>query len=149
MIKKNWHKNKMFVSLLSKKKYPIFEILYHLIFNFNFYWWYSSDWWEFLSKSIYSKIFKLNKNLEFRNTQLVLNITSNNKHDWTRVKYLNVLHHNRSTLGTLDMPGHFQQKRYCQLAVTLMFICTQKLNFISDIFLRYCKDVLLLFWELW
>ena len=25
-------------------------------------------------------------------------LTSNNKHDWTPKKYLNILHHNRSTL---------------------------------------------------
>ena len=26
-----------------------------------------------------------------------------NEHDWVFIKYLNVLYHNRSTLGTLDM----------------------------------------------
>ena len=54
---------------------------------------------------------------------------SNNKHDWTHVKHLDVLHHNRTQkqlqhsfpkvllkyyqlpiLGTLDMSGHFHQK---------------------------------------
>ena len=55
--------------------------------------------------------------------------TSNNELDWASVKYLNVLHHNRTQkqlqhislsilqkyyqihiLGTLDMSGHFHQK---------------------------------------
>ena len=54
--------------------------------------------------------------------------TSNNEHDWTPVKYLNVLHHNRTQsscdnffliycknyqfpiLVILDMYGHFYQK---------------------------------------
>ena len=29
-------------------------------------------------------------------------------------------------LGTLDMSGHFHEKRECQLEETLMFICMQK-----------------------
>ena len=35
-------------------------------------------------------------------------------------------------MGTLDMSGHFHQKRYCQLTEILMFICMQKMNFIHD-----------------
>ena len=36
--------------------------------------------------------------------------TSNNEHDYA-LKYLNDLHHNRSTLGTLDMSSQFHQKQ--------------------------------------
>ena len=63
--------------------------------------------------------------------QFKLKRTSNKEHDKTPVKYLNVLHHNRSTL---DMSGHFDQKRYCQLAETLMFICMQKMKSIPNFF---------------
>lgn len=41
---------------------------------------------------------------------------------------MNVLPHNRGTLGTLGMSDHFHQKR-CQLVVTLMIICMQKNHF--------------------
>ena len=49
--------------------------------------------------------------------------TSNNKHDWTPIRYLNVLYHNRaqkncsteilpaSYLGNLDMSSCFYQKQ--------------------------------------
>ena len=52
--------------------------------------------------------------------------TSNNKHGWIPIKYLNGLHHNRTQnqlqhslqkyyqlpiLGTLDISGHFHQKQ--------------------------------------
>ena len=36
--------------------------------------------------------------------------TSNSKHDWIPIKHLNALHHNRSTLGILDMSGQFHLK---------------------------------------
>lgn len=36
--------------------------------------------------------------------------TSNNENDYA-LKYLNDLHHNGSTLGTLDMSSHFHQKQ--------------------------------------
>ena len=61
--------------------------------------------------------------------QLLHGITSNNKHDWTPIKYLNILHHNRTqkqfqyfflnilhkyyqlpVLRTVDMFCHFYQK---------------------------------------
>ena len=61
---------------------------------------------------------------------LILKGVSNNQHDWTLVKYLNVLHHNKTQkqlrlfflnilqkyyqlpiLGTLDMSGHFHKKQ--------------------------------------
>ena len=72
--------------------------------------------------------------------------TSNKEHDRNPVQYLNVLHHNRTQkqlryfflnilqkyyqlpiLGVLNMPGHFLQKRQCQL------------NLYKDWFLSACK----------
>ena len=50
------------------------------------------------------------------------------------VKYLNVLCQNRRTLGTLDMSGHFHQKRQCQLVESLMLVCKQKMNSIPNLF---------------
>ena len=69
------------------------------------------------------------EHLVLRNTMTLVVKTSNNEHDWTPVKYLNVLHHNITQkrlqqlflstvqkyyqfpiLGTLDMSGHFHQK---------------------------------------
>ena len=61
--------------------------------------------------------------------------TSNNEHDWTPLKYLNVLHHNRrqstcnmqkyyqlSILGILNMSGHFLQKWWYQLELFLKIL---------------------------
>ena len=78
--------------------------------------------------------------------------TSNNKPDWTPVKYLIVLHHNRTQkqlqhsflnmlqkyyqlpiLGTLDISGHLHQKQP-QLVKTLMFICMEKMNSLPNFF---------------
>ena len=74
----------------------------------------------------------------------------NNEHDWTPIKYLNVLHHTKVVatiflnisqkyyqlpiVGTLGMSGHFHQKGYYQLVETMTFICMQKMNFIPDLF---------------
>ena len=61
-----------------------------------------------------------NKNSDLRKT--------NNEHDWTTVKYLNVLHHNR----TKKQSQHFFNilQKYYQLYIlgTLMFICMLTLN---------------------
>ena len=43
-------------------------------------------------------------------------------------------------LGTLNMPGHFHQKRQCQLVETLMFIRIKITPFVTS-FSRYCKLV--------
>ena len=48
--------------------------------------------------------------------------TSNNKHDWTHIKYLNVLHDNRT------------QKQSQKLLETLMFVCMIKMNSIPNFF---------------
>ena len=43
-------------------------------------------------------------------------------------------------LGTFNMSGYFHQEPKCQLVETEMFICMQKINFISPTsFMRYCK----------
>ena len=84
---------------------------------------------------------------------IIFHKTSDNKHDWTPIKYLSVLHHNRTQkllqqfflnifqkyyqlpiLGTLVMSGHFHQKQYCQLVGTSMFICMQIMNSIPNLF---------------
>ena len=77
------------------------------------------------------------------------------KHDWTHVKYLNVLYHNGTQKklqyfflnilrkysqllisDTLGMSGDFHQKYYCQVVETLIFICIQKMNSIPNFFLE-------------
>ena len=74
------------------------------------------------------------RNLTFIKLPGALLVTSNNEHGWTLVKYLNILHHNKSTLGTLDMSGHFHQKQECQLVETLVFVYKQKMNSIANFF---------------
>ena len=39
-------------------------------------------------------------------------------------------------LGTLDMSGHFYQKRLFQFVETLVFICIQKMNSIPYLFFK-------------
>ena len=85
-----------------------------------------------------------------------------NKHDWTHVKYLNVLfqsptqkhlqffvlnvlqkYSKRLILGTLDMSVQFHQNYKSQVAQILIFICIQKMNTMPNLFFEilwsYCK----------
>ena len=94
--------------------------------------------------------------------------TSKNEHDWTLLKYLNFLHHNRikkqlrhfflkilqkhyqfPILETLDMSGHFHQNSDSFQKLWCLFRYknwTPSLTF----FIRYCKDIVnLLIWVLW
>ena len=69
------------------------------------------------------------------------------------VKYLNTFHLNRTQsscnncflnilqkyyqlhiLGTLDMYGYLHQKQQWKIAESLMFMCLQKMNSISNVF---------------
>ena len=81
----------------------------------------------------------------------VFQITRNDEHESTSIKYLNVLHRNRTQRQLKRFFLKILQKHYQrQLVETLMLICIQKMNSIPNFFLRYCKDIAnLLPWVLW
>ena len=58
------------------------------------------------------------------------------------ISFLKILqkYYQLTVLNTLDMPGHFHQKRERQLIETLMFICMQWTPSLPST-LRYCKDI--------
>ena len=80
--------------------------------------------------------------------------TSNNKHDWKRAKYLNVLRHKKTKkllqyfflnilqkfnkplfLGNLDLSGNFHQKSIIQL-VEILILMNSKMSSIHNFFLE-------------
>ena len=85
---------------------------------------------------------------------------SNNEHDWTLVKYLNVLHHNRTHSSwkkiswyiTKILPfsyfGYFEN--VWPLPSTMIISACQKWPPLLTYFLRYCKNTAnLLLWVIW
>ena len=94
----------------------------------------NKTWWE-VSKVFYPDF----DSLSFLKTCLK---TSNNEHDWIPIKYLNVLHHNRTTSSCNNIAkilptsyfGYFgnawplPSRRACkdQLVKTLTFMCMAK-----------------------
>ena len=99
--------------------------------------------------------------------------TSKNEHDWTPVKYLNVLRHNR-TQSICNTFSNILQKYYRLLILRIFFFylgflsrtftihgtagedlkirlsACQKWSLFLTYFLRYCKDIAnLLLWVIW